>query len=366
MKVLYAHGRRGAERDALLAAPSLHVAEVCLTPRRGWARFLSLSARFGALLARERPDVVLFEHPGLASWAAARACRRAGVPYVLRMNGDIWREGREGLGGLSPVAAAKRRLRVLAAAGSLPGAAAVLPIADHIAARCREERVGAPLEVVPIPAPPDDGAAESIRDPLLLTVTNFRFWPKVEPLVRLAPRIAAVARSAGWTWVVLGDGPFLPRFRTAAGSDVVAPGWADPAPLFGRAGALVHPSGLDGLPRVLLEAAMRGVAIMVHAGSPLETLARDGLSAVVLHPDPPGELERELASLLGDADALRARGRAAAAGVRERWGVEVVARRMEAALRRAVSAPGTAAPGGMVDRVGPQGPIPALAEAELD
>ena len=333
--VLYFGWKRDRWRPLLRAIPEIELLEVDLRIREG-----SVAARLGRIatairLAASRPvDLILSESIGVESTIALLLRRLAGAPLAVRLKGDPWQEAAERGGGLSPGARLARRLNLAAATLMLGSADAVLPISPPLAERARRELGGTVRGVIPNQV--SSGEVAPLRDglPELLTVTNFEFAEKIEPLEPAAAALAPLLEELGLRWTIVGGGRHLEPFRRRIASvspRIDLPGFVPVADRYRRRPILVYWSGLDALPTVLLEASVAGLPILVNRGGPVDWFCEDGVDGFVCSAaELPGRIRR-----LVDEPALRRRlGETARARAEERYGAEAVSRAVLAEIFR--------------------------------
>ncbi len=324
--MLYVRGKRAKWLPLLSASPRLAVAEVGALPAAPW-RLLAAARRF-------RPEVILSEYSGARHLPLLPLRSLSGLPLAVAVKGDPWLEAADRGRGRRPrdrVAAVLNRWssdRILRRADLL------LPLTPALR-RTLAARLGErPCRVVPIPfTEPAPGEPASGSGRFLLTVTNFRFRAKIEPLLVAARCLAPVLEETGLEWRILGDGPWLGavRERLAPWRRIRLCGFREAAPWYRAATLFVYPSGLDGLPNVVLEAALHRLAIVVNRGSAAAELLTEGETGRVVDFEDPAAAAA-VRDLVADRERRRRLGDAAAAWVRRSFGLERVAGELEAAL----------------------------------
>jgi glycosyltransferase involved in cell wall biosynthesis len=216
----------------------------------------------------------VFSH---ASVAAARACRRANVPYVLRSLGslDPWGMGRHKL--------PKRVLRWLAVDQMLRAAACVHFTTED------ERRLAATafsdLRAAVIPlgvndellAPPtsDD------REPLVVAIGRLHPVKNLEAIIEAFRMVTATPSRASWRLIIAGDGDpdyreHLQRCAGQAFADgrIALPGWLRgdaKVRVLDRAAIFVQASHQESFGLSLLEAMARGVSVVAARAVNLAT-----------------------------------------------------------------------------------------------
>lgn len=282
----------------------------------------------------------VFSHSSLA---AARACRRRRVPYVVRP-----------LGALAPWSMGQKWARKWIAwhvgvKQMLRGAAAI-HYTTAAERREAEERLGVRRGVV-VPLGVDIatadafGAAPAFRRryaaiagaPYVLTLCRLHPKKGLELLIDAFLEVTAAAEFAGWKLVIAGDGDAAYvtalRERIAArggGARVVFTGWLDGVEKRGALGgaalcALLSRQENFGL--AAAEALACGVPVLVSSEVNLAEDIRDAGAGWVV-PLAPGQIAGVLAEALRDEDQRRARGAAGRGFARQRLDPAVVGARL--------------------------------------
>ena len=306
------------------------------TPRR-----LYRSPALGAELARSMGgfDLVHLHSVFLwPTWAAARAARRAGVPYLVAPRGMLVpdllkRRGR--LRKAAWIALVERR--------TLAGAAAWHATSEIEVAEAG--RLGLPLpppRVVPNGVDPelfDPGAPLSPavrgvlgRGPLLLFLGRVSWKKGLDRLV------AALAQVPAAVLAVAGNDEegYLPKLRRIARDVGVAERVAflgfvsgnDRAALLHHAAALVLPSYSENFGNAVLEAMAAARPVVVTPEVGLAPVVREERAGIVAAGDP-GELAAALRELLADPTLAGEMGRHGAAAAVRRFGWPAMAESME-------------------------------------
>ncbi len=326
LRVLYVRGKRAKWGPLLAASPRLAVEAV--SAAAPWRLF--------AAIRRFRPQVILSEYSGARHLPLLPLRALSGRPLVVAVKGDPWREaadrrrGRRWRDRLAGVLNRWSSSRILRRADLL------LPLTPALHHTLVERLGERPCRVVPIPftePQPGEPAAAGGGPRFLLTVTNFRFRAKVEPLLAAGRCLAPLLDELGLEWRILGDGPWLGAVREQLSpwDRIRLCGFREAAPWYRGAALFVYPSGLDGLPNAVLEAALHRLPIVVNRGSAAAELVADGETGrLVDFADPAAAVV--VRDLLADGEQRRRLGAAAEAWVRRAFAPETVARELEAAL----------------------------------
>lgn len=257
----------------------------------------------------------IFSHSSLAT---GRACRDAGVPYVVRPHGslDPW--------SLRQRALEKRLLFWLGARRLLTGAAGVQYTTEE-ERRLAESSLPWLANGVVVPLGVDaPAAADAPRDdreaPYVLALSRLDRKKQMEGVIAAFHQVAVASQLARWRLIIAGTGDAayvrdLHRLAAAgpASSRIQFPGWVSGAAkdaLIAQASLFVSPSAQENFGLSVVEAMAAGVPVLVSTGVNLgPDIARAGAGWVV-DPDP-RSLSHVLESILSDRSTRAARGRAA-------------------------------------------------------
>ncbi len=334
-RVLYLGWRRDELRGVLRKSDAVELFELDLRSR-GDIRSGGIGAVLSAL--RFGPDLVFAESIGFEALLALLFARHFESPLVVRLKGDPEAEALERPVEMSFVARLRRRLNLFAAGRLLARADAILPVSPHLEPLARRSgREGALVRTVPLPFRPA-ASAPPVRNqarPSLVSVTNFNFRAKIEPLLLAVPILAPLLEQLELPWTIFGSGAWLAEARRQVDpwkKRVVLAGFGDVGEAFSQGPIVLHLSGLDGLPNALLEAAAAELPIVVNRGAPGADWIVDGETGLVIELDAPASARQSVARLAGDPDLQQRLGRAAGLQVRSRFSETAVLQRLEAAL----------------------------------
>jgi glycosyltransferase involved in cell wall biosynthesis len=218
----------------------------------------------------------VFSHSSLA---AAGACRRAGVPYVVRPLGSLspW--------GLRRKAVRKRMLQALAVRGMLDRAVAL-----HFTSERERELAGpvtADRDSMVVPLGIDAGwlerpvAAGPDRDRTIVAMGRLHPVKNLELLVEAFAALERSGVTGGWRLVLCGDGDadYRTRLEAAGRGQVSFAGWLDDAckrDLLASAAIFAQPSHQENFGMAVLEALASEMPVVV---TPAVGLAKDVAAA---------------------------------------------------------------------------------------
>lgn len=302
--------------------------------------------RLRSWLVREQVAVVHTHMHGAALWGRV-AGRLAGVPALVTTEHgkELWKNRRQVLVDRFLSRWTCRHIAVSE---------------DGLRIRHRRERV--PLEKlvlipngVPLPDPPVDAeAGHRVRRelgvppeaPVLGTVGRLVEAKGYPHLIQALVRLRETHPDA--VWLAVGDGPLrdvlAQRVREAGVADaVVFTGRRDDVPdLLAAMDVWVMSSIREGLPVALLEAMAAARPIVATTVGGIPDAVRDGESALLVPAADPAALAAAVGRLLDDPALARRLGAAARRTAEQRYGIETVARRIEAVYRECLAGRGVA------------------------
>ncbi|MEZ5409755.1 MAG: glycosyltransferase [Acidimicrobiales bacterium] len=323
LQVITSATPRGAERYAVLLGHELAerghlVRTVALHPGPnptldvevlGRTRFGSTTLRNLRACCRRAPVVVAHGSSTLPATAVATA--GTGIPFVYRNIGDplYW------------ASSWRRRLRTRALLSSASRVVALTDEAGRRVARCYGID-GSRISVIPNGVPArdfprrtaDEAAAArqalSVPPDSVVAVFLGALSPEKDPVAA----VEAIGHLPDrWMLFVGGDGPEADRVRRAAGTVAgdrvrLLGHVTDPLALLRAADVLVLSSVSEGLPGVIIEAALLGVPTVATDAGFVRELVRDGINGFVVPVADPAALA---AALLGAEAQLEVLGSAA-------------------------------------------------------
>jgi len=247
----------------------------------------------------------VFNH---SSVSATRACRNAGVPYVIRPLGtlDPWSMTQKSL--------RKRLFWQVSGKGMLDAAAAVHYTTD--AEKLSTERhLGLNHgKVIPLGIEANGSIPQTNHDPYLLVMSRLHTKKNLDVLI---DAFLSLAEDSGWRLVVAGDGPadYVAKLKSKVGSRqdrVLFTGWLEGErknAVLAGASLLVLPSHQENFGLCVMEAMAHSVPVLVSPNVNLAAeiaVANAGwISAIDKE-----ALATTLAEALTDKDELAKRGRA--------------------------------------------------------
>ena len=246
----------------------------------------------------------VFNH---SSVAAARACRQAGVPYLIRPLGtlDPW--------SMTQKSFRKRVFWQLAGKGMLQGAAAVHYTSEG--EKLSTERLTGLNHgrVVSLGIEPPSLSLSEKKDRYVLVLS--RLHPK-KGLDLLIEAFLSLGQFQEWRLVLAGDGPteYVSKLKSMAGSSsrIEFTGWVDGEQkdkLLSGASLLALPSHQENFGLCVMEALSHAVPVLVSPGvnlAPEIVTAKAGWVAAIDHES----LKAKLTEALSDEAELSKRGRA--------------------------------------------------------
>jgi glycosyltransferase involved in cell wall biosynthesis len=251
----------------------------------------------------------VFNH---ASMAAARECRKAGVPYVVRPLGtlDPWSMKQKPL--------RKRVFWSVAGRPMLSGAAAV-HYTSHAEKTATEGLLGVNHgKVIPLGVETTPHSINSVsREPYVLVLSRLHPKKGLDVLIDAFTEVTQRQQLSRWKLVITGDGPadhvaLLKRRAASAAERILFTGWLDgeqKQEMLGNASLLALPSYQENFGMCVMEALAQSVPVLI---SPHVNLAGeiDTANAGWIAPVETHALQTALIDALSDPDELTRRGRA--------------------------------------------------------
>jgi len=251
----------------------------------------------------------VFNH---SSVAAAHACQKSGVPYVVRPLGtlDPWSMTQKSL--------RKRVFWQISGRGIMDHAAAV-HYTSEAEKRATESSLGLNHgKVIPLGVETASGNAngKAVSDPYVLVLSRLHPKKGLDVLIDAFLSLVQHAEFARWRLVLAGDGPVeyvsMLKEKVRASSQITFTGWLDgdeKNAMLSGASLLVLPSHQENFGLSVMEALAQSVPVLV---SPNVDLAAEiaAANAGWIAPIEKMALAERLAEALADNDELANRGRA--------------------------------------------------------
>jgi len=277
-------------------------------------------------LARLGPDLV-HTHIGAADVIGGLAARSLGIPAVSTLHSAHW-------SGLSPSSWARLRIQVAARRRCH---ARIITVSESVREEYLSRGWNRPERTVTVHNGIIDRSAGvdglAIRhelglasDETVVTMVGALARNKGQAVVAAAARELA-GRFPRMRVLIVGDGPLRAQLEAEIagyGDHTTMIGHRDDVPsVLAATDILVHPTHVDALPTVLIEAMAAAVPIIATAIGGVPEMIRDGESGVLIGPPPgPEGLARALEPLLERPDLRRRLGDAGRRRFEERFTIE--------------------------------------------
>jgi glycosyltransferase involved in cell wall biosynthesis len=258
----------------------------------------------------------VFSHSSLA---AAQACRRADVPYVVRPHGalDPWSLRRKRW--------QKRLVMAVGARAMLRGARAIQYTTDAERRLAEKELPWLPAGAI-VPLAVDDRRFEVVctheSPPAVLTLSRLDPKKGLEQLIEAFHVVTGRGPLSTWRLTIAGDGDprYVGRLRNLAGRGPAAgrirfAGWVSGGEqdrLIAASTLIASPSAQENFGLSLMEAMAAGLPALVTPGVNLASDVEAARAGWVV-PSEPDAFADALGAILSDRDDLRRRGAAARA-----------------------------------------------------
>jgi glycosyltransferase involved in cell wall biosynthesis len=351
-KVIYISGVRGVETPLLeylatqdprfsFVAFKLHLRSMSLK------LYLKTLCEVLKKIRQYKPHVLLLEQPGIANIALILVTYAYKLPLAIRIKGDLWAGYSEIDVSIRSRERIKKFLNFTAASLIIKSANLIIPISKILEKKIRDKTGNrANIKTVYIPhkiylCDPLVQVQYENRKEYILTVTNFNFWTKIEPLANTVKTFASLLKKRGLVWVILGDGFFLKRFSSSIREQidqgtVQLLGSRNPAPFYREAKALFYISGMDGLPNVILEASMQYLPVFMNDDCPAIEFVKHGVNGIVVNFRDPSQVAGALDVVQKDEIEMRRLAASAYTYVTQTFSLSKVSADLLTALRQCV------------------------------
>lgn len=222
-----------------------------------------------------KTDLLFLENPGVYNLLYVLIGMIAMKKVMTRLKGDPWAEYSDTSATTNFTSRLKKILNFGACKMILSLSDVVIPISQRIAKLSNVLMLNKKIYVLGIPYVPlsninSSGSMEQNKE-YALTVTNFNFYKKIEPLDKLLPMVASKLKTHNMKWFILGQGYYLDMIKSKYRDidNVVFAYTKSPFMYYKEAKIVLYFSALDGLPNVFLETAMHKKAFIINSKSPL-------------------------------------------------------------------------------------------------
>jgi len=298
----------------------------------------TLALRLRTLLHRLHPAGVV-AHGGDAMKYAVPALMGSGVPLVYCVIGTY----------AGPTAGLRTWLwkRIMASASL------VVAVGNEVAQECTGRFGAPPGRVIEIPNGRDPSLYCPRREPAtgpptLIFIGALTSQKRPDVFVEVVHRLRATSRP--FRALIVGDGPLAAALRSEAGSKGVEMlGARDDVPeLLRAADVLLFPSlaAGEGMPGVLIEAGLSGVACVSTRVPGAAEVIEDGVTGILVG-DGPDAIVEAVGRLFDDEVRRSAMGAAAHNRCESKFSLDLMARRWQTVLQRLLRQEPTADPTGM-------------------
>ncbi|MDM8536268.1 glycosyltransferase family 4 protein [Desulfobacterales bacterium HSG17] len=295
MKVLYISSERSEESILLKTADNIEFREVQIHLRKDMGFPIIKKVYDTYKIAKLFcPDLILAEQLGMGTFFTVFIKKKYNILLVTRMKGNLWKEYQEIQFKISFKEKIAKLLNYLSALWILKNTDAVLPISNSVK-NCIDAKMKNPPQsyIAHIPHSKNLTGNRKIQrknpNRNILTVTNFNFWGKVEPLVNSIPMIYPLLEKFDIEWIILGEGTFLEKCKNISKpyrKYVRFLGYQPTKPYYnGSAVCMLYISGLDGLPNVLLESFYYKLPVIINQNCPAVEFISDGYNGIIVNSD---------------------------------------------------------------------------------
>lgn len=307
------------------------------------------------LVGKNPPQIVLWDAFSIVPYLLSQLARRRGIYNFVRLRGDIWTEFR----GISnadfpPSMRIKWRAFAWIATRMVRECDLLLPVSHFLGNRAIAATGIDIARYRPLSTYIDsawfipEGATEQavaryengVGDKrVILTITNFNFWKKVEPLLHFIPVYVELQKThPNLLWVIGGSGKYLSRFQsrleTALGVDapVLLPGRLNAASWIRACDLFVYFTGLDGLPNVVMEAGAAGKVVVANLHPSVCEIIRDQETGFLINLEDHPAVYALIDKLLNSPTLRQDIGKAAREHIQASYSAEAVAAKFQTIL----------------------------------
>jgi glycosyltransferase involved in cell wall biosynthesis len=293
-----------------------------------------------------RPDILLLEGPNLFSAISVILKKLYGIPMAVMVRGDGWQQYAEIDHDVPVYEKLSKLLNFKAGQYVLKNSDAIFPLSNNLKKIVEKNlKVDKLIQVVNITykeLDKDNDKKPELPENFVLTVTNFNYWAKVEPLLHAIKLVSPVVKESGWTWIILGDGFFYDSFKQALNDEVdwgtvKLLGRQNPYPFYKSAKALFYISGMDALPNVLLESFLYKLPVVINRDCPAVEFVLNN-NGFVINFDDLQAVRDMIRHLKEDREAVSKVAEKAHNYVTKQFSVENVSGQLENALHLALRA----------------------------
>lgn len=212
-----------------------------------------------------RFDIVVIDSPGLVVSTVAKNGR---TPTVLRLRGNVWKERKQSGGyGIRGWVSDHVLARTLAG---------IIATDDRLEGLARRQTGIPATGVAALPIDLESWPSVRHTDKVLrcVTLTNFDYREKIEPLEYYAPWINSLFHRIDGHWTVCGDGEYSGRFADSVAEleNVNYEGYVDPKEYLPRMNVMLHLSNFDGeRPNAMLEGVASNLPIVTNGFEAFDT-----------------------------------------------------------------------------------------------
>ncbi|NEU58092.1 glycosyltransferase family 4 protein [Halorussus sp. MSC15.2] len=331
-------------------------------PEAGPAAKLVHSVVGGVRVLRESDvdAILLYNGTGVLGLVSVVLSRLFGVPLLLRVNGDIyrqhadrmrelWETDRYGRTAVFLIYHLLTRLTYLAASGYVTVSEDLRDRLDSESSYPDRTAVSAHNPVDASRFADSDGreavcGVDLDGTRVLLTVTNLNYEGKYRGVVEIVEAVTDIlAEREDVVYVVAGDGTYFERLARYVEANVpeevaeriLLPGYVEEVPpVFAAADVFVYKSYIDGYPNVVLEAQAAGLPVVANPDCGIDEQVADGETGTLVSAADQSAFADAVDRLLTDENLCARVGRSATERVRARNSNERVGRELLDAVAR--------------------------------
>lgn len=311
MRVLYISSIRAKERILLSNINGLEFIEVKIRLREdfGFSLLKKIYSTFN-IAKSFNPDLILSEGLGLSSLFTIFLKKRYNIPLFIRIKGQ-WKDSQEVFFYIPLKEKIAKLLNYLSSLWILKNADIALPISNSITDFINTNVKNPPKSyIVHITCEISDSnimkkKIQNVNSNYILSVTNFDFWGKIEPLLNAVHAVYPIIEELGLEWIILGGGIYFEKCKSMLKmykKHIKLLGYQNTYVYYnGPVLFMLYISGMDALPNVLLESFYHKIPVVINHDCPAAEFILDEYNGVLADFNNTKQIENVIKKMINDS-----------------------------------------------------------------